>query len=282
MYNCIAMVKINASLCALAMSLMMMTAGCGAPKNITYFQDMQETVVPVNVSEIKIKPHDKLAIVVKSKDPRLSSLFNLTVASDRLGLNSVSSGTGTDMRSYSMSSEGMSSYTVSPEGTIDFPVLGTLHISGMSRSELSGFIKGELVGKELVKDPVVTVEFMNTGFSVMGEVNRPGRYDMNKDRINILEALSLAGDLTIQGKRENVSVIRQEGDSLCTYRVDLTNFSEMTKSPVYSISQGDVIYVEPNGMRKRQATINGNNVLNASFWLSVASLLTTVAVLIAK
>lgn len=259
-----------------------MFASCSAPKNLAYFQDVTETIVPVSASEVRVAPHDKLSIIVKSKDPALSSLFNLTVASDRLGLDVPSSGTGSTLRSFSSTSEGISTYTVTPEGTIDFPVLGKLKIEGMTRSELAGFIKGELMGKELVKDPVVTVEFLNTGFSVMGEVNAAGRYDINKDQLNILEALSLAGDLTIQGQRENVAVVRTEKDGVHTYRVDLTNFVELTKSPAYYIKQGDVIYVEPNGVRKRQATVNGNNVLSASFWVSVASLLTSVAVLIFK
>ncbi|MDE5674047.1 MAG: polysaccharide biosynthesis/export family protein [Muribaculaceae bacterium] len=259
-----------------------MVASCSAPKNLAYFQDVTETIVPVSASEVRVAPHDKLSIIVKSKDPALSSLFNLTVASDRLGLDVPSSGTGSTLRSFSSTSEGISTYTVTPEGTIDFPVLGKLKIEGMTRSELAGFIKGELMGKELVKDPVVTVEFLNTGFSVMGEVNAAGRYDINKDQLNILEALSLAGDLTIQGQRENVAVVRTEKDGVHTYRVDLTNFVELTKSPAYYIKQGDVIYVEPNGVRKRQATVNGNNVLSASFWVSVASLLTSVAVLIFK
>ncbi|MDE6096990.1 MAG: polysaccharide biosynthesis/export family protein [Muribaculaceae bacterium] len=263
-------------------ALSAIVVSCSAPKNLAYFQDVTETVIPVSSSEVRVSPHDKLSIIVKSKDPALSSLFNLTVASDRLGLDVPASGTGSTLRSFSTTSEGISSYTVAPDGTIDFPVLGKLKIEGMTRSELAGFIKGELMGKELVKDPVVTVEFLNTGFSVMGEVNNAGRFDINKDQLNILEALSLAGDLTIQGQRENVAVVRTDRDGVHTYRVDLTNFVELTKSPAYYIKQGDVIYVEPNGVRKRQATVNGNNVLSASFWVSVASLLTSVAVLIFK
>lgn len=263
-------------------ALSAMVVSCSAPKNLAYFQDVTETVIPVSPSEVRVAPHDKLSIIVKSKDPALSSLFNLTVASDRLGLDVPTSGTGSTLRSFSATSEGISTYTVAPDGTIDFPVLGKLKIEGMTRSELAGFIKGELMGKELVKDPVVTVEFLNIGFSVMGEVNNAGRFDINKDQLNILEALSLAGDLTIQGQRENVAVVRTDKDGVHTYRVDLTNFVELTKSPAYYIKQGDVIYVEPNGVRKRQATVNGNNVLSASFWVSVASLLTSVAVLIFK
>ena len=262
--------------------LVLVAASCGAPKNIAYFQDTVEAVVPAESGQIRIAPLDKLSIIVKSKDPELSSLFNLSVSADRLGLDAPINGTGSVIHGSSYASEGISSYTVTPEGTIDFPVLGVLKIEGMTRSELAGFIKGELMGKELVKDPVVTVEFINTGFSVMGEVNKAGRYDINKDKLNVLEALSLAGDLTIQGKRENIAVVREENDGVHTYRIDLTNLTELTKSPAYYIRQGDIIYVEPNGVRKRQATVNGNNVLSASFWVSVASLLTSVAVLIFK
>ena len=84
-----------------------------------------------------------------------------------------------------------------PSGEIDFPVLGDIKVSGMTRSELSGYIKGELMGRELVKDPTVIVDFLSTGISIIGEVNKPGRYDLNRDNINIIEALALAGDLTV-------------------------------------------------------------------------------------
>lgn len=238
--------------------------GCSTPKNIAYFQDLTEaaTYVPPT-QEIKVAPFDKLLIIIKSKDPQLVNLFNLTLPGDRVG-------------------EGYSEYTVSSEGTIDFPVLGQLKIEGMTRNEVAAFIKGDLIGHNLVKDPVVTVEYMNKGFSVMGEVNRPGHFSFNKDRMTILEAISMAGDLGIQGKRENIAVVRQEKDGVKTYRVDLTDFSELAKSPVYYIQQDDIIYVEPNSIKKRQTTVNGNNVLTAGFWVSIASLLATVAVLVFK
>lgn len=237
---------------------------CSAPKNVAYFQDLTETVqtVPTGI-QLKVNPADKLRILIKAKDPKLSSLFNLTLPGDRVG-------------------DGYSDYTVSPDGTIDFPVLGTLKVAGMTRNELAAFIKGELMGRELVKDPVVTVEFINAGFSVMGEVNQPGRYEFNKDQMTILEALSMAGDLGIQGNRETVAVVRHETDGIHTYRVDLTNFSELAKSPAYYVCQDDVIYVEPNNIKKRQTTANGNNIISAGFWISLASVLASIAVLIFK
>lgn len=264
--------------CCLAM------VSCKTPKDVTYFQDVNETVLPVAAveSQIKIRPLDKISIVIKSKDPALSELFNLSVNARQMGQTSNPPAGGMSVRAYTGGYEGMSNYTVTPSGDIDFPILGTLKVEGMTRNELAAFIKGELLGKGLVNDAVVTVEFLNTGFSVMGEVGRPGRYDINKDRLSILEALSLAGDLSIMGKRDNVAVIREEADGVHTYRLDLTNLQEMTKSPAYYVRQSDVIYVEPNDMRKRSTTNNANNLMSAGFWVSIASVLASISVLIFK
>lgn len=252
--------------------------GCHTPKDVAYFQDIsEETLLIPSSGEIKIAPNDKLSILVKTMDPTLSALFNLATSTDRVGGESttLSSGSGTMLSTSSISS-GVSKYTVSPEGTIDMPVLGEIKVAGMTRSELAGFIKGELMGRNLAKDPVVIVEYINMGVSMMGEVIRPGRYDINQDKINILEALSMAGDLTLQGQRENVAVIRETNGEVKTYRIDLTNLKDLTASPVYYLQQGDIVYVEPNDMRKRQTTTNGNNIYTTGFWISVASLLTSI------
>lgn len=257
---------------------------CKTPTNITYLQDMDETVIIENAERtaLRIQPDDKLSITVHSKDPELATLFNLPVVANNNRNLGLANGSGSKQRQYA-SSDGMSSYTVSPEGTIDFPVLGTLHIAGMTRSEAAAFIKGELIGKNLVKDPTIIIEFLNTGVSVLGEVRSPGRYDMNRDNITVLEAISLAGDLTIQGKRENVKVVREEGEGkMKVYTIDLTKGKEMLGNPGYYLKQNDIVYVEPSGVRKRETTPNGNTSLSASFWVSVASLLTSVAVLIFK
>lgn len=263
-------------------ALLLMT-GCKAPKDIAYFQDTVETVIPLNSpKQIRIEPNDKLSIIVKSVDPNLSSMFNLTIHTDRAGNSTETmAGSGTGSLRTTTTSDGLSKYTVTPEGNIDFPVLGLIHVAGMTKSELAAFIKGELMGRNLVKDPVVTVEFVNFGVSVMGEVARPGRYDITQDQINVLEAISMAGDLTIQGKRENVSVLREEEDGLHSYKIDLTNFKDLAGSPAYYLKQGDIIYVEPTDVKKRTTTANGNNLLSTGFWISVAGLLTSVVTTIA-
>ncbi|MBD5311506.1 MAG: polysaccharide export protein [Muribaculaceae bacterium] len=258
---------------------MVLALGSCTPKNIAYFQDL-DTVAVTEVAArraIRIEPEDKLSIVIKSKDPALAELFNLNVVSNRLGQTNSQSGTGSVLRNTAAQAEGLAAYTVTKDGNIDFPVLGTLHIQGMTREELAGFIKGELMGRNLIKDPVVTVEFLNTGVSVLGEVRNPGRYDTNSDYLTVIDALTLAGDINIQGRRDNVLVMREENGVMNSYRLDMTNAQQLLNSPGYYLKQDDIIYVEPNDYRKRQTTNNGNTTMSASFWVSVASLLTSVA-----
>ena len=272
--------------CGVALLLL---TGCKVPQDVAYFQNLDANTILESVKEtpIKVRPGDKLAILVKTKDANISNLFNLPVYSSRVGQGSSTNGSGAELNSYTgVGSESVADYTVSPEGTIDFPVLGKLNINGMTRSEVAGFIKGEIMGRQLAKDPVVTVEFLNVGISVIGEVNKPGRFDMNRDDLTLLDAIALAGDLRITGLRNNVKVLRKEKGKVEVYNIDLTNAEAMLKSPAYYLQQDDVIYVEPNNMSKRSTTVNGNNALSVSFWISVASLLTsavtTIAVFINK
>ncbi|MDB9153507.1 polysaccharide biosynthesis/export family protein [Parabacteroides distasonis] len=247
---------------------------CSTPRQISYFQDLRpgESELTLTIpAEIKIQPKDKLSILVNSQDLRLTNLFNLPIVSQQVG-QETSSGT----------SRGMSGYTVDSKGDIDFPVLGMLHVQGMTREEMAAYIKKELQSHDLIKDPVVTVEFMNLSVDVMGEVNRPGRYNIDKDHLTILDALSQAGDLTIYGKREKVLVLRTEEGKQRVYGINLCSADHLYSSPAYYLQQNDVVYVEPNDTKARQSTVNGNNVRSTSFWISLASLLTSIAVLIAK
>lgn len=260
----------------LLLSILILLTGCKTPQNVAYFQDISDTIVmEARDGEIKIKPNDRLGIVVKTMDPALSALFNLSTVSESVVDRSNNTASFKNPGN-TAGTVGMSKYTVSPQGTIDFPVLGELKVAGMTRSELSGFIKGELMGRDLAKDPVVTVEFENMGVSILGEVKEPGRYQINQDKVNVIDAISMAGDLTIQGLRENVTVLREEGGQVKTYKLDLTNFSDLVKSPAYYLQQGDIVYIEPNSMRKRQTSENANNLYSTGFWISVASLLTSV------
>lgn len=253
--------------------LTLIMISCGSP-NVAYFNDLGngQSEQVMQALDIRLRPDDKVSIVVNSKDPQLADLFNLPIVSHRVGYSQTSSNT----------SQQISAYTVSPNGEIDFPVLGKIKVVGFRRDEVAEHIKNELISRNLVKDPVVTVEYANLGFSVLGEVNRPGRYSFNRDHITVLDAIGMAGDLTIQGERNNVLVMREVDGQRVNYRVNLQSGRELMQSPAFYLQQNDAVYVMPNKFRSRQTTVNGNNVLSASFWISVGSLLTSIAVLLVK
>ena len=148
--------------------------------------------------------------------------------------------------------------------------------------EVEELVRTQIEKSELAKDVVVAVEFLNIHYSVLGEVHSPRRYAISADRISLPEAIASAGDLTIYGMRDNVYVLRKEGGKTVSYKVNLLNYEELLNSPVYYLQQDDIVYVEGNNTRKRQSNTNGNQFMNASFWISVASVLTTLAVLVFK
>lgn len=273
-------------LLAFALLLSVMGTGllssCNASKNVLYFQDLtpDSSRIPLPAEQvITVRPEDKLSIIVNSRDQQLVSLFNLPTASKTIRSVQASSGSG----SYSGgSSQGIAAYTVDSKGNIDFPVLGNIHVAGLTREQIARLIKDKLSSSHLVKDPVVTVEFQNLCIAVMGEVNSPGRFSIDRDHLTILDALSMAGDLTIYGNRHKVMVLRREGDEQRVYGINLTDAASLSASPAYYLRQDDVVYVEPNSMRARQSTVNGNTVASTSFWFSLISLVSSLSVLIFK
>lgn len=259
----------------LAVSMVLCLGSCRAPKNVTYFQNLQngEQIDLASARDIALLPGDRVSIVVVAKDPQLAMMFNLPDVSPRI--NSKSGSTGTQ-------SNEINTYVLDNYGDIQFPVIGTLHLAGMRRAEAAEFIQKQLVDRQLLKDPVVIVDFLDCGVTVLGEVAKPTRVSLSRDRFTLLDALAAAGDLTIQGRRTDVLVLRKEDGREVAYRVDLTNAQQTLQSPVYYMQQDDVIYVSPNDIRKRQTTANGSSPFTPSFWVSIVSLLTTLAVLIWK
>lgn len=259
----------------LSASLLILLGACSTPKDIVYFQNQQYdyTSTLPGTEELNVKPGDKLSIVVNSRDPLLADLFNLPVISHRVGYSQPSS---------LNTSQQILCYNVDKDGMIDFPVLGKIPVAGKDREEIATYIKENLIQKDLVQDPVVTVEYANLYVTVIGEVNKPGRYYIDQDKLTVLDAIGLAEDLTIFGKRNSVIVMREVDGQKKAYKLDLTSTDRLYSSPAYHLQQRDVVYVEPNETKARQSTVNGNNVRSTSFWISLASLLTSVAVLIFK
>lgn len=228
---------------------------CKTPTDIAYLQDAVENV-PIQTQtdgNIRFLPGDKLSIYVHSRDPQLMQLFNLSRNGNTNG-----------------NTNSNSAYTVDRKGEIDFPVLGTIKIQGFTRDEVAQTIKSMLIDQNLCKDPVVTVEFYNMNFYVLGE-SGAGSRPINKDKITVLEAISLSGDLNINGLRKNIMVLRQEGDHQIPYRIDLTSADNIYNSPVYYIRQNDIVYVEPNNKVKRNSTVMGSSAYTPSFWLGMFS-----------
>lgn len=222
--------------------------------------------------DITVQPKDQISIVVSSKDPELAALFNLTRVQQRVGSTGLNN---------SNNNGEISGYTLDDKGAIDFPVLGNLTVAGMTRSQIAALVKQRLKEENLVNDPVVTVEFMNLSFSVLGEVKTPGKYSISKDYITLLEAISMAGDLTIYGKRDAIFVIREDNGERVTHWVDLRS-CDLFKSPVYYLKQNDVVYVQPNKVRAGQSTLNENSVKSVGLWISIGSFLTSLGVLLFK
>ena len=251
---------------------------CSTPTNIVYMQDASDQAIieAINSNPIRLKPMDQISVIVNCREPQIAAMFNLPVIARRVGeTQSTTSGSGNigNMNS----SNQVSGYTVDSEGCIDFPILGKIHVQGLTRAEATEHIKDLLVQSNQIKDPMVTIEFMNLGFSILGEVNRPGRYGIDRDEFTILDAISLAGDLNIDGERENITVIRDQGkDGERFYKLDITNAAATFKSPAYYLEQGDIVYVTPNPKRRRESTVAANSAFTPSFWISLVSAVTSV------
>lgn len=238
---------------------------CGTPKDVAYFQDLNnnpDTVITLQNRVITVKPTDKIYIGVKSKDPQISQLFNL------MGETRGSSANNLSQDAYY--------YTVDSKGDIDFPVVGKIQVAGLTREEIAEKVRKSLVDASLVKDPTITVSLSNLHYSMMGEVAKPGQYAIEDEKVTILDAISKAGDLTIQGRRNDVMVLRQENGHQKIYKIDLCSGKDIFSSPAYYLQQNDVVYVTPNDTKKRSSTLNGNTVQSTGFWLSISSLLVTV------
>jgi polysaccharide export outer membrane protein len=234
---------------------------CLTPANVVYFQDAGDFTQFKNVTpyEVYIHQDDLLAIMVNSKATEAATPYNLPMVNYYVGGDSYGQ-------------QRLLGYLVDKDGDIDFPILGKLHVEGLTRNKLRDLLKTKLIEGGHLNDPIITINFLNFKVSVQGEVNRPGTFMVSGERITLLEALSMAGDLTIYGRRDAVAVIREsKGERFILFH-DLSS-ADIFNSPCYFLQQNDIVYVEPNKRRIQQSNINQNN--NVSVWLSVASVLLT-------
>lgn len=257
---------------ALFMVFCLALASCATPYNVAYFQDMPlEKQVPiVRPTSIRLRPSDKISVLVSTRDAALSQMFSL-YSNYSIGNTSITTGGSQSQRP--------SEYTVNADGTIDFPVLGSLKVAGLTREEVQQMIKRELIDQNLVKDPIITVEFVNLNVLMMGATGVK-RVSIDRDQFTILDAITQAGDLDIAGQRENVRVIRETSPSQrVAFEVNLCSAEDLYNSPVYYLQQNDIVYVEPNNKIKRTTTEYGSRMVNYTFWTGLlTSALTLIAI----
>ena len=259
-------------------------SNCSAPNNIAYFQNAEviRGMTLQNEQPFRLRPKDKINIVVNSADPLLVQQFNLTTVSRTMNPLGTNQAPQTSIGSSSGSGTQILAYTVDEQGDINFPVLGKVAVSGKTRQEVAAYLRSRLIERDLVKDPIVIVEYVNLGVNILGEVNRPGHLDVMKDYFTILDAIAAAGDLTINGQRENVMVFREIDGEDQTFVINLCDRQNLLSSQAYYLQQNDVIYVSPNPKRKREAKSMGNTFNQPSIWISLASLLTTITALLLR
>ena len=253
-------------LCLVAIFLF---ASCQSYKKVPYLQDVkvvEQTVQQGNLYDAKIMSKDLLTIVVSCTSPELAVPFNLTVASPASGVAGNNQLTTQPV---------LQSYLVDNDGKINFPVLGELKVGGLTKKEAEQLIIEKL--KPYIKEtPIVTVRMVNYKISVLGEVARPGTFTINNEKVNLLEALAMAGDMTVWGVRDNVKLIREGADGRQEIVTLDLNSAETILSPYYWLQQNDIVYVTPNKAKARNSDI-GNST---SLWFSATSILVSLASLL--
>ena len=254
----------------LVLSLLFCLISCVSREEMVYFQNIKklENKLEINTNYLEIKANDQLTITVSGEGMEATMPFNLPFVGNAAGdrTNEIRAG-GTPI---------LQTYLVNSEGEIRFPVLGSINVLGLNRNELSNKLEREI--SKYVKNPIVNVKIANFQVSVLGEVNRPGTFSIQDEYLTLPKALGMAGDLTIYGKRNNILVMREDKSGAKQYAyLDLTN-ADIMNSPFYYLQQNDVVYVEPNSPQLQSASYNRN----ASVYISIASVLVSLAVLLTR
>lgn len=255
---------------AIAVAAFWTLTACHTTDHLSYLQTLGESrhgTLPASDYSIRIAPADELQIVVTSVVPMATVEYNLpsTNASYATGSTTVTT------------SPSQQSYTVDAQGDIMFPVLGKIHVAGETTTQVRDHLT-KLIG-ERVKDPQVLVKLINFKVNVMGEVRNPHTVYVGSERFSIFDALAAAGDLTEYGRRDNVTIIREAGDSLVYTRLDLRD-ADITTSPYFYLKQNDVVIVEPNPIRQANSKYNQNNAFKLSVISTIVSAVSVIASLV--
>lgn len=251
--------------------LLLVLASCASRKEMLYYQGISEAVKADTLTySPMLKQDDLLLIAVSAPNPEAAKDFNLSpfeISPDRTIITPLPDQVAVQRR--------YQTYLIDNKGYIEFPVLGSLKLGGLTKNEALTYIKNKL--KPYINEPIVNLRILNFKVTVQGEVGRPGTFNINTERITLPEALSMAGDLTINGKRENILIIREIEGKKSYHFVDLTK-ADFINSPFYYLSQNDVIYVEPNKTKLNSSAVGPNLTIG----ISALSLVVTILALTIK
>jgi polysaccharide export outer membrane protein len=247
---------------------LMLLAACGTQKDVPYFQNAESVDLSKSqyLFDAKIMPKDQLTITVSTTNDEAATPFNLTVP------------TPYTVNSRSTYSQAMlQTYLVDNEGNINFPIIGTIHVGGLTKSQAEKMIQDQIKPfMAEAENPIVTVRMPGYQISVIGEVARPGTFTVSREKISILEALAQAGDLTIYGQRKNVQLIREDSTGQKSIHIfDLTD-ANIINSPYFYLQQNDVIYVTPNKVKAQNSSVGSMTTL----WFSATSILISLTSLL--
>ena len=247
---------INSKLLITSMIISMLLTSCVSRQDIVYFQNAKsfETIVDTGTFTTKLKIGDIVSIYVSTLDPTVTQPYNLIKSAGAQGQ--------------------LIDYLIDVEGNIDYPVLGKIKLVGLTVEEAKVLFKKKFAEGELLKDPVIIFRVLNFRVTIAGEVRSPGVYPVSGERISILEALGMAGDLTIKGRRDNILIVRDFNGAKTYTRIDLTN-KEVFNSPVYYLTQNDYVYVEPNN----SAISGASGDVRIGTIISITSFLLTTALI---
>ncbi len=258
-----------AVLLGLAVVVTLALDGCSSSKGVAYFQNADSVSLAASrvLYDAKIMPKDQLTITVNTTDPEAAAPFNLSVSATVGTSGQLNNGGGSSLQGY----------LVDNDGNIDFPIVGKLHVVGLTKTECEDMIRKKIQPyMAKAENPIVTVRMASYRVTVLGEVKNPGVVQVPTEKMSVLEAIAQAGDLTIYGKRNNVMLIREAADGeKSIHRLNL-NDANLINSPYYYLQQNDILYVQPNGVQARNSSIGSST----NIWFSLVGIITSVASLL--
>ena len=254
----------------IAIAITIDISSCKTKHDLTYFEDIENStsgILQTNETTHRLEPENEITINVNSSVPEATAMFNLPLVNPATPSATATTG-----------APHIQTYIIDNKGDIDFPVLGRIHVAGMTTYELRDYLYKRI--SEYVKDPIITVNFLNYKVTIIGEVGAPKTIRITGDRYSILNALGDCGDLTDYAKRDNILVMRRMPDGNIEYgRIDLHS-SDITKSPYFWLKNNDVIIVEPNGIKQDNSKYNSNNAYKLSVISTIVGISASVISLI--